>query len=230
MKVISGPRVRHCFDFGLVAIELRIEHGMRAQPIGAALQKLRSVTAADRGHGALRSRLHGDHVHAIDRERRHAIRRGLRAHVGHGFRARQRRSHGIQVVLADEEHGKSPERGKIERLVKLALGDRTFAEEARRYAGTLGELLGQRETGRDRQAAADDRVASIEAPGHVEYVHRSATAAARARALAEHLRHQRVHRHAARERVAVLAIGRDDRVLRFEGSACTPTAIASSPL
>jgi hypothetical protein len=45
-------------------------------------------------------------------------------------------------------------------------------------------------------------------------MHRPAAAAAAAFGLAVHLGHHRIHRHAAGERMAVLAIGRDDRVRR----------------
>ena len=75
-------------------------------------------------------------------------------------------------------------------------------------------LVGQREADRDRQPAADDRVAAVEARGGIEDVHRAAAAAAAALLLAVHLRHQAVRRDAARQRVAVLAIRRDDGVLR----------------
>ena len=91
-------------------------------------------------------------------------------------------------------------------------------------------LVGQREADRDRQAAGDDRVAAVEARDGVEEVHRAAATAAAAFLLAVHLGHDRAGRDAAHERVAMLAVGRDER-RRRELSACiTPTATASSPM
>ena len=67
--------------------------------------------------------------------------------------------------------------------MELALGDRAVAEEARRDRLAPLHLVGQREADRERQAAADDGVAAVEARGDVEEVHRAAAAAAAALAL-----------------------------------------------
>ena len=74
----------------------------------------------------------------------------------------------------------------------------------------LLQLVGEREPDRDRQAPADDRVAAVEAARDVEEVHRAAATATAAVGLAEHLGHQRPRRHTARQRLPVLAVGRDD--------------------
>src|SRR5690606_3713162 len=63
------------------------------------------------------------------------------------------------------------------------------------------------------ECAADDRVAPVEATPDVEQVHRPAAAAAAAFALAEHLGHHRCGRHAACQRMAVLAVGGEDAVV-----------------
>jgi hypothetical protein len=97
--------------------------------------------------------------------------------------------------------------------VKLALRDRPLAEEARGNTRAALQLLRQRESDRQREPGAHDRVAAIEASRHIENVHRSATTAARPGALAVELGHDRVHRQAARDRVPVLAISRYDGVL-----------------
>ena len=113
--------------------------------------------------------------------------------------------------------------------MKLALGDRAVAEEAGGHARPLLHLVGERQATAIGQAAADDGVAAVETGRRVEDVHRPAAAAAAAFLLAVHLRHQAVRGDAARQRVAVLAIGRDDGVVR--PSACiAPTATASSPM
>ena len=78
------------------------------------------------------------------------------------------------------------------------------------------ELVGERQTDRQRQPAADDRVPAVEPGGRVEQVHRPAAPARAALDLAVHLGHDRAGRDAADQRVPVLAVGRDDRVLRRE--------------
>ena len=100
--------------------------------------------------------------------------------------------------------------------MELALDDGALAEEAAGDAVASGELVGQREPDGDREAAADDRVAAVEAALRVEEVHRAAPPAAAARRLAVHLGHERGRRQAARERVAVVAVGGDERVVRPE--------------
>jgi hypothetical protein len=129
--------------------------------------------------------------------------------------ALERGAHRVQAVLAEKKHGELPETGQVQRLVELALGHRAVAEEAGRHPAAL-ERVGEGEAHGDREAAADDRVAAVEAPGDVEEVHRAAPPPAAPVGLAVHLRHQRARRDAAGERVAVLAIGRDHRVLRGE--------------
>ena len=96
--------------------------------------------------------------------------------------------------------------------MKLPLRDGTFAKKAGGNAVALLHLLGHRQPDGERQSAADNSVAAIEAGGSVEQVHRPAAPVAAAFGLAVHLGHDRIHRHAAGESMAVLAIGRDHRV------------------
>jgi hypothetical protein len=72
--------------------------------------------------------------------------------------------------------------------------------------------VAEREPRRQRQAAADDGVAAVEVRLRVEEVHRAAAPAGAAGRLSVHLGECRLHAHAARERMAVLAVGRDDPV------------------
>jgi hypothetical protein len=73
-------------------------------------------------------------------------------------------------------------------------------------------LVGQREPTGQRQAAADDGIAAIEFGRGIEQVHRPAAPAGTALGLAVHLGHDGGHRHAAHQRLAVFAVGRDDPV------------------
>ena len=100
--------------------------------------------------------------------------------------------------------------------MKLALGHRAVAEEARGHPLAALQLVGERKADRERQSAADDRVAAVEPGGRVKQVHRPATSARAALDLAVHLGHDRAGRDAADQRVTVLAIRGDDRVLRRE--------------
>src|SRR6266540_3814622 len=97
--------------------------------------------------------------------------------------------------------------------MKLSFGDRAVAEETGRHAITILQLVGQGQADGDRQPAADNRVAAVKPPRRVEQMHRAAAPAATPVHLAEHFGHHRAHRNAARQRVAMLAIGCDDRVL-----------------
>ena len=99
------------------------------------------------------------------------------------------------------------------RSVELAFLDRAVAEKAGCQRLLALHFVAERDADRQWQTAADDRVAAIEAGGAVEDVHRAATTAAAAFLLAQHLGHQPVHRDAAGDRLAVLAIGRDNGVL-----------------
>ena len=97
--------------------------------------------------------------------------------------------------------------------MKLALVDRALAEEAGGDRVPVLHLVAERDADRERQPAADDRIAAVKTRGAVEDVHRAAAAAAAALQLAVHLGHQRGHADAAGDRLAMLAIGRDDRIV-----------------
>ena len=203
-------------DLGLVAVELGIEHRMRAQPIGAAFQKIGLAGFAHRMDRTARCGLDGDHVHAVDGFGGNPVARRLALDVGFRFRNRQRRSHGVEIVFAHEQHRQSPQRGQIQALVKLAFGDGAFAEEAGGDDVLAPHAIGERKSDRQRQTAADDGIAAIEIGGAVEQVHGAAAPAAAAFLLSVHLREHRRHRHAAHQRVPVLAIGGDDPVALFQ--------------
>src|SRR5256885_14187645 len=92
------------------------------------------------------------------------------------------------------------------RSVEGADVDGRLAEVA--DAELVAILVADREpqTGSQRDVAADDPVAAHEPPPGVEQVHRAALPLRAARRLAEQLGHDLVRRHAARERLPVLAV------------------------
>jgi hypothetical protein len=96
--------------------------------------------------------------------------------------------------------------------VKLAFRHRAVAEEADRDAVLPLHPVAEREPDRERQPAADDGVAAVEVRLRVEEMHRPAASARAAGRLAEHLGQRRLHRDAAGERMAMLAVGRDDAI------------------
>jgi hypothetical protein len=138
-------------DFLLVAVELRVEHRMGAEAIGAAFEEIGAAGLADAGDGAAGGGLDGDHVHARRRLRRDAVGGRLGVDVGLGFRAAKGASHGVAIVLADKQHRDVPQFGEVHGLVELALGHGPFAEEAD------GDAIGARNLVAERQAPASGR-------------------------------------------------------------------------
>ena len=62
-RIVFAPGL----DFLLGAIELRVEHRMGAEPVGAAFQQIRLAGPADRRDRPLRRDLHRDDIHAVHR-------------------------------------------------------------------------------------------------------------------------------------------------------------------
>ena len=60
-------------DLGLVAVQLGVEHRMRAEAIRAELEEHRARSGANARHRAWRRVFGLDHVHAVDGFRRHAV-------------------------------------------------------------------------------------------------------------------------------------------------------------
>ena len=100
--------------------------------------------------------------------------------------------------------------------MKFTFRNGTVAKEARDHQLVALHVIGERQADGERQATADNGIAAIEIVGAIEQMHRSAATTAAAFLLAIHLGHHRRHRHAAHQRLAVLAIGRDDAVTLFQ--------------
>ena len=100
--------------------------------------------------------------------------------------------------------------------MKGAFGRRTFAEIAGGHPWLAQLLVGQRESHRQRQAAAHDRVAAVEAGARVEQVHRAAAPAGATLLLTEHLGHDLGHRDTPKQGVRVISVGGHHRILGFQ--------------
>ena len=203
-------------DLLLGAIQLGVVHRVGAEAICAQLEEAGPATVTHHFRRAVGRVLHREHVHAVGVPGWHLVGCRLQRQVGLRLRALERRPHRVEVVLAHEQNRQLPQSREVHRLVELALRDRALTEEACGHAPAALQLVGQCEPDGQRQAAADDRVAAVEAAWGVEDVHRAAAAAAAALDAAEHLGHDRLGRDAAGQRVAVLAVGGHDRVVRVE--------------
>lgn len=204
------------FDFGLVTVELGVEHRMGAKAVGSALQEAGPSGFADEIQRAPCRALHGDHIHAIDCLAADRVARCLGVDVDFRLRSLQRGAHGIAIVLAHEQHRELPQGGEIEAFVELAFGDRALAEEAGSDSRLAAQTIGQGKTDGQRQSASDDRIAAVEVRIAAEQVHRAAPPARAPFRLAEHLGHHGCHRYATHQSVTVLAIGAHDPIVGVE--------------
>ena len=122
------------------------------------------------------------------------------------------------VVLADEEKRQLPDGGEVDRLVEDAFAGRAVAEEdgGDRAGFALAHLLRERDAGRERELAADDRRGEDDAELGDRDVQRAALALAVAVDAAHHLGDQAAGIGAAREQVAGAAVVGEDAVARLE--------------
>jgi hypothetical protein len=100
--------------------------------------------------------------------------------------------------------------------MKLAFRRRAFAEETRDQLRSAAHLVSQRQPDSDGQATSNNGITAIEMCIRIEDVHGTATAAAATTYFAEQLSHDGVHRHAARQCMAMFAIRRDDGIVRMQ--------------
>ena len=154
-----------------------------------------------------------EHVHAVAAHAGHAEALAAAVQVGDRGVALDRGAHAELVVRDHEDDRQAPEGGEVERLAERALVGGAVAEHAQRDLFGAAVVGGQRHARGEREVAADDPVAAHEAVLEVEHVHRAAAAVRDARLAAEQLGHDLVGIRAARQRVAVRAVGRDQVVL-----------------
>ena len=131
-----------------------------------------------------------------------------------GRRAGLAGAHRVAVVLDHENDRQVPEGGEVVGLVDGALVDGAVAHE--RHRGPLQALVldGVGEAGAERDLAADDAVPAPEIAGRIKIMHRAALALGAAGGLAVELGHERLGVHPDGDGVAVIAVRRDDVVVR----------------
>ena len=104
---------------------------MSAEAVSPYLEKERPARRRARPRRARARRgLDGEHIHAVDHAGRDPVARGLEAKIGLRLVALERGAHSVEVVLAEEQDRKLPERGEVQRFVELAFGHGAVAEEA----------------------------------------------------------------------------------------------------
>src|SRR4051794_40217097 len=200
-------------DLLLRAVLLGVGHRVAAEAVGdrldehglALLARLLERLADD-GVGV-------EHVHAVALHPRHPEALPAAVEVGDRGVALERRAHPELVVGDHEDDGEVPQRGEIERLTERPLVGRAVAEDAERDVLRAAVVGGEGHARGEREVAADDAVATHEAVLEVEHVHGAAAPVRDALLAAEQLGHDAVRLGAARERVAMRAVGRDEVVL-----------------
>ena len=120
----------------------------------------------------------GDRVVAVDDVAVHGVGGGAPRQGLHRAGVLHAGGHRVAVVLHEHDQRQRPEAGQVARLVEGALVDRAVADVADDHVARSGELLGIGGAGRQRHAAADDRVGSQEAGLVVAEVHGAAAPAA----------------------------------------------------
>jgi hypothetical protein len=171
-----------------------------------------ALVAGDR-QGLARHAIGVGDVHPVAAHSRDAEALALAQQVGHRGVALERRPHPEAVVRDHEDDGQAPQRGEVHRLAEGALVGGAVAELAERRVLRAEVVGGQSEARGDREVAADDPVAAHEALLEIEHVHRPAAALAEPVDAPEELGHDAIGIAAARERVAVRAVRRDEVVL-----------------
>ena len=116
-------------------------------------------------------------------------------------------AHPELVVDDHEDHRELPERGEVHGLAEGALVRGAVAHHREDHVVGALVVRGEGDAGRERKRAAHDSVAAEEALVPVEQVHGAPAAAGAAVDAAEQLGHDGVRMRAARERLAMLAVG-----------------------
>mmetsp|Transcript_22179 Transcript_22179/g.74620 ORF Transcript_22179/g.74620 Transcript_22179/m.74620 type:complete len:407 (+) Transcript_22179:157-1377(+) len=197
---VGDARVRH--GVAVVAVRVELEHeGPRA-------------LAAVRG-GVLDRLADHEHILAVAPDSRDVLAAGVvvRVRRGPGLGG----AHAVLVVLADKDDGQLPEGGHVHALEELALVGRTVAVEGDRHAAVPPVLVGKGQAHAQGLLGADDAVAAVEVVLGLVHVHGPPLPLGTARVLAHELRDDTLHGAAARNLVAVVAVGGDHRVLPRDG-------------
>ena len=199
-------------DLFLGAVLLRVGHRVAAVAVGHRLDQLRTAVLARAAKGLGHDAVDVERVHAVAAGAGHAVALGLQRQVGDRRVAVKRGAHAELVVDDHEDHRQLPERGEVHGLAEGALVGGAVAHHGQDRVVGLHVVAGERHAGAQRQRAADDAVAAEKALVPVEQVHGAAAAGGAAVDAAEELGHHGLGVGAARERLAVLAVGRHEVV------------------
>src|SRR5215469_16123742 len=162
------------------------------------------------------SLMYGENVHTVDLLTRDAIGSAAMKQVGARRSAVNRRPHPVSIVLDHVNDRQLPQRSHVEALIDLPLIDRAVAEICDRDSPICAIVMGKGEPGSDWHLCTDDAVATKEALLPAEHVHRAALAVRIAATTPGQLGHDTLGIHAAGQHMAVIAIGRDNRVAFLE--------------
>jgi hypothetical protein len=165
---------------------------MGAEPIDTRLDERRSAAGA-RVRRRLRDGVaHGEHVHAIDQAGAYFMRGSPSMQLPAGWLTGfERRLHGIEVVLAEEQNRDVFQSREVQALRGHALFSRGVSEKRDDHTIFAFHPRRERRADGDRDGAADDGRRAGDAGGLVDEVHR---AAARADAAVDAAMHLAEHR------------------------------------
>ncbi len=132
-------------------------------------------------------------------------------------RTRDRRSHGVTVVLDHVDDRKLPQLGHIEAFVDLALVGRAVAEIGDADAVIAPVAVRKGKTRSERNLRPHNAVSTVEMLLLAEHVHGAALALGISAAAPGQLGHHTSGVHAACEHVAMIAIPCNDLIALFQG-------------
>src|SRR5262249_10955953 len=157
-------------------------------------------------------RLHGAHIHAVGLLARDVEGRAALGEVDLRGGARDRRTHGVAVVLDDIDHGQLPQLRHVEAFVDLALVGGAVAEISEVDIVVYATAVGEGGPVAERARGTAEAVAAVEMLLQAEHVHGAALALGVAAAASGQFSHHAVGGHAAGEHVSVIAVSRYDLV------------------
>ena len=126
---------------------------------------------------------------------------------------------GVEVVLADEDHGEAVEGGEVEGFVKVTLLRCAVAEEGDGHPPVAPQLRGERRADGERDRGGDERHRAEEANLRRDQMHRAATAPGAPGRFAIQLGHHRGEVAALGQVVPMRAMATPDVVVPAERGA-----------
>ncbi len=217
-KAADGVVVLVFGDFFLGAVFLGVGHGVAAVAVGFYFEEERAIADTAIFDGVAGHVVHGEAVHAVDFLAGDTVGvAGAEFEVGDGGGAVEVGSHAVAVIFDHEDAGEFVDAAEVEGFVEGTLVDGTVAEVAECDAVFLTVLGSPAETGGQRNVATDNRVTTEEILFFVEEVHGAALAVGASGDFAVEFGEERGEFHAARDGVAVVAVGGDDVILGAGG-------------